>query len=119
MKTLDAIVTDLENVASGALLVEDWEVDPDDAATLLGALDPGAAAFEGWADLELMGHRTRVAYVKPVELAHRGFLELTWKVGERGFREIYSPSAVFCLTPLESEEQATQLLEARNSELRF
>lgn len=107
----NALLDDLRVLADedGGML----ELSAADAVDVLAALEP-AAGFEGWADVELMGHRTRVAYVKPIEIAHRGFLDLTWRKGEIECREIYSPTAVFCLTPLEDEEQARKLLEARD-----
>lgn len=103
----EALVKELEQIAAsdGSTLV----LDPSEAVEIIAMLEPREPGFEGWADVELMGHRQRVAYVKPIEIAHRGFLELTWTVGEQHCREIYSPSAVFCLTPLE-EEQARALL---------
>lgn len=88
-----------------------------DAAELLAMLEPKPPAFEGWADLELMGHRRRFAHVRTVELAHRGFLELTWSHGDTDYREIYSPSAVFCMTPI-TEEQAHALI-ANNTDIPF
>lgn len=91
--------------------------------------------FEQWADVELMGHRRRIALVREVEIGHRTFLELTsfpevnrcsvcglyhrGRDGRHGCEEfveptekqveIYSPSAVFCMTPLASEEAAYEL----------
>lgn len=105
-----------ERLAEDLLVIVDGEatgvdLDPEEAALLADAVR--RPSFEGWADIELMGHRTRVAHVRELEIAHRGFLELTWRKGEVECREIYSPTAVFCLTPLEDEEQARKLLEAR------
>jgi hypothetical protein len=94
-------------------------ITPAEAAILVECLEPPrASAFEGWADVELMGHRTRIAYVREIELAHRGFFELTWnETGNHGTierREIYSPTAVFSITPLDDEAEAERLREARD-----
>jgi hypothetical protein len=88
----------------------------DEAALLLEQFEPKRAPeFEGWADIDLMGHRNRVAYVREIELAHRGFLELTWiePGSEIKRREIYATSAVFSLIPLEDEAAALELLDSR------
>lgn len=60
----------------------------------------------GWAVVELMGHRRLTAYVRPVEVAGKGFLRLDIPgpetAGESGpFRatQIVSPDAVYCITP--------------------
>lgn len=97
-RTREQLAAALAEIASHEI----WPltISPQEAALLLDALEPKKPAFEGWADVELMGHRQRIAYVREFELAHRGFLELTWREGELDHREIYSPSAVFCLTPI-------------------
>ena len=80
--------------------------------------------FEGWAILELMGHRRLAGYVREVELAGSGMLRLDVPDEEDGDKtceecgansadgcicepalgpvqatQFYSPSAVYCLTP--------------------
>lgn len=58
-------------------------------------------AFEGWAILELMGHRRLAGYVRAVELAGAGLLRID--VPGEGDTPIatqfYSPAALYCLTP--------------------
>lgn len=106
----------------GVILVE---LTPPDIGVLLEALEPERpSVFEGWADVELMGHRSRIAYLREVELGHRGFLELTWTEangdGDDINRcEIYSPAAVFSITPLDGEAEADQLREARRTDFAF
>lgn len=70
--------------------------------------------FEGWAIVELMGHRRLAGYVTEQEIAGASFLRLdiagpdskvepgsdipvTGFVG--GTTQFYSPSAVYCITP--------------------
>ena len=63
--------------------------------------------FEGWAILELMGHRRLAGYVKEVELAGAGVLRLDvpGEGDETSATQFYAPSALYCLTPV-SEETA-------------
>lgn len=58
-------------------------------------------AFEGWAILELMGHRKLAGYVKQEEIAGSGFLRIDVPGEGDGAiaTQFYSPSAVYCLTP--------------------
>jgi len=67
-------------------------------------------AFEGWAIVELMGHRRLAGYVREVEIAGQGMLRLdvpgwihtepTGEQEERGAAtQFYSPNALYCLTP--------------------
>jgi hypothetical protein len=75
------------------------------------------SVFEGWAILELMGHRRLAGYVREQELAGHGFIRLdvpgadgkdavstvpggTW---EPIVTQLYSPAAVYCLTPTTEE----------------
>lgn len=72
------------------------------------------AAFEGWAVLELMGHRRLGGYVSEAELAGGKFIRIDVpepdqdsSVGSPGrplpnatrATQLYGASAVFCLTP--------------------
>ena len=70
------------------------------------------ATFEGWAILELMGHRRLAGYVQEVELAGHGMLRLDVPAGfdpDTGYTEdapddvqatqFYSPASLYCLTP--------------------
>jgi hypothetical protein len=60
------------------------------------------APFEGWAILELMGHRRLAGYVREQELAGSGFIRLDVP-GAEGEDDVatqfYAPGAVYCLTP--------------------
>ena len=116
-RTLEELRNALADVAHG---FDGVELSPDEAATLIAALEPRKPAFEeGWYEVELMGHRRRVAHVRELEIAHRGFLDLRWKAGDVEQREIYSPSAVFCLTPLEDEAAAERLAAVDRDEIPF
>jgi hypothetical protein len=68
------------------------------------------ATYEGWAILELMGHRRLAGYVREQEIAGAAFLRLdvpgdpiTNIDVESGTTtaatQFYSPQAVYCLTP--------------------
>lgn len=65
--------------------------------------------FEGWAILELMGHRRLAGYVSEVELAGAGMLRLDIPAVGDGADEnmattqFYSPSSLYCLTPTTEE----------------
>ena len=56
--------------------------------------------FEGWAILELMGHRRLGGYVAEATVAGAGFLRIDVP-GADGpeATQFYSPSSVYCLTP--------------------
>lgn len=56
--------------------------------------------FEGWAVLELMGHRRLAGYVSEQEIAGKGFLRLDVPDGDTtAATQFYSPASVYCLTP--------------------
>jgi len=60
--------------------------------------------FEGWAILELMGHRRLAGFVSEATIGGGSFLRLDVPKGEDGGSEavatqFYSPSAVYCITP--------------------
>lgn len=65
------------------------------------------AEFEGWAILELMGHRKRPGWVKEVELAGTKMLRVDIPVdgAEAGetVTEFYGGPAVYCLRPASKE----------------
>lgn len=60
-------------------------------------------AFEGWALLELMGHRTRPGYVKEVEMAGGKMLRVDIPAGDDTVTEFYGVSAVYSLRPATEE----------------
>ena len=61
--------------------------------------------YEGWAILELMGHRRLAGYVSEAELAGGKFIRIDIRPEQREadaqpvMTQYYSPSAVFSLTP--------------------
>lgn len=61
-------------------------------------------AFEGWAILELMGHRSRPGYVKEVEMAGGKMLRIDIPVstGEH-VTEFYGCSAIYSIRPATEE----------------
>ena len=65
--------------------------------------------FEGWAILELMGHRRLAGYVTETEIAGAGVLRLDVPDGSEGEEggvfatQFYAPSALYCLTPTTEE----------------
>lgn len=72
--------------------------------------------FEGWAIVELMGHRRLAGYVREVEIAGAGMLRLDVpgeKEGETVATRFYSPSALYCLTPT-TEETARAVARGAN-----
>lgn len=79
----------------------------------------GSERFEGWAILELMGHRRLAGYVQEAELAGGAFLrldvpdpdELPGPIGGTHAplaTQFYAPHAVYCLTPT-TEETAREV----------
>jgi hypothetical protein len=77
--------------------------------------EASAASFEGWAILELMGHRRLAGYVSEELVGGSCMIRLDIpgpkRAGEVAATQFYSPSALYCLTPT-TEELARQLAEA-------
>lgn len=76
-------------------------------------------AFEGWAILELMGHRRLGGYVSEATVAGAGFLRIDVPGDDGGAdpdsmvaTQFYSPSSVYCLTPV--TEEMARAVAARN-----
>lgn len=71
--------------------------------------------FEGWAIVELMGHRRLAGYVKEVEIAGAGMLRLD--IPEEGdaaaATQFYAPGAVYAITP--TTEETARLVRSRPS----
>jgi hypothetical protein len=63
-------------------------------------MSEGAPPFEGWAILELMGHRRLAGYVQAQEIAGAGMLRIDVP-GDDGpiATQFYAPAAVYCITP--------------------
>ena len=56
--------------------------------------------YEGWAILELMGHRRLAGYLRAVELAGAGMLRIDVPGDDAAVAtQFYSPAAVYCVTP--------------------
>ena len=58
--------------------------------------------FEGWVIIELLGHRKLGGYLKEQAIAGTSFLRLDIpnKDGKHAATQFYSPSAVYCITPV-------------------
>ncbi len=54
-----------------------------------------------WAIVELMGHRRLAGYVSEQSIAGKGFirLDIPAAAGQESVTQLYSPQAVYCLTP--------------------
>lgn len=74
-----------------------------------------AETFKGWAILELMGHRRLAGYVTEEEIAGAGMIriDVPGEDGEMVATQYYSPSALYCLSPV-TEELARAV--ARNNQ---
>lgn len=59
--------------------------------------------FEGWAILELMGHRSRPGYVKEVEMAGGKMLRIDIPIADGHVTEFYGCSAVYSMRPASEE----------------
>lgn len=84
-------------------------------------MESESGKFEGWAIVELMGHRRLAGFVTEAEIAGQAFLRLdivgpqteidegdgpkvALKGGfEGGVTQFYGPAAVYCLTPTTQE----------------
>ena len=71
-------------------------------------------AYEGWALVELMGHRQTAGQVTEVEMAGTKVfrVDTPGQNGEPVATQFYSGSAIYCLTPC-SEQVARQFLDSR------
>lgn len=58
--------------------------------------------FEGWAILELMGHRKLAGYLSEHEIAGKGFIRIDVPT-EPPATQLYSPAAVYAITPTTEE----------------
>ena len=62
-----------------------------------------APAFEGFAIVELMGHRQRAGFVKEVEMAGAKMLRIDIPCEGGDVTEFYSPTALYALRPCSAE----------------
>jgi hypothetical protein len=75
-----------------------------------------AAAFEGWALVELMGHRQRVGLVREVEMFGGKFLRIDIPYESGEITEYYGASALYALRPCSEEiarDSVRQLYDPR------
>ena len=57
-------------------------------------------SFEGWAILELMGHRRLAGFLSEQEIAGASFLRLDIHTDSQAIvTQFYTPQAVYCMTP--------------------
>lgn len=66
--------------------------------------------FEGWAVVELMGHRKLAGYVRPATVAGAGMLRIDVpgptakdESGPWEATQYYAPAALYCLTPVAAD----------------
>lgn len=59
----------------------------------------GQTTFEGWAILELMGHRRLIGRLSTVTIAGASFLRIDVPLDGAEGTQFYSPSAVYAITP--------------------
>lgn len=69
-------------------------------------------AFEGWAIVELMGHRRLAGHISEQDIAGQAFLRLDVPA-EQPVTQFYSAAAVYCITP--TTEEIARGLAARIS----
>lgn len=75
-----------------------------------------ADAFEGWAILELMGHRRLGGYVSEATIGGSNFLRIDVPGdGATKATQFYSPSALYCLTPT-TEDMARRVAKMATPE---
>ena len=72
----------------------------------MGELEQGTP-FEGWAILELMGHRRLAGYVREQDVAGASFVRIDVPradvENEALATQFYAPAAVYCITPTTEE----------------
>lgn len=68
--------------------------------------------FEGWAILELMGHRKLAGELREATIAGKAFIRLDVP-GEPPVTQFYSADAVYCITP--STEELVRAFSKRTS----
>lgn len=60
-----------------------------------------ATPFEGWAILEVMGHRTRPGFVQEVEIAGGKMLRVDIPQPDGPISEFYGASSIYSIRPVE------------------
>ncbi|HEV2071060.1 MAG TPA: hypothetical protein VGR26_14820 [Acidimicrobiales bacterium] len=71
--------------------------------------------YEGWAIVELMGHRRLAGRVSEAEQYGTAMLRLDVPAvdGQQAATQFYGGSAIYCVTP--TDEEAARLVAARNA----
>lgn len=81
--------------------------------------DQAGPIFEGWAILELMGHRRLAGYLSEVTIAGHGFVRLEIPAGPDGepaATQFYAPGSVYAITP--TTERMARLVRSRPQPVR-
>jgi len=75
-----------------------------------------AETFSGWVKLELFGHKVEAGYLTERQISGAGFLQLTVPATDEhpAYTKLYSPSAVYGISPL--EEETARALAGRYNE---
>lgn len=71
-------------------------------------------AFEGWAIVEIMGHRTRPGYVKEVEIAGGRMLRVDIPAPDADVTEFYGVASIYSIRPC-SEQMARDQASTANA----
>ena len=67
-----------------------------------------AASFDGWAILELMGHRIRIGLVQEAEMFGVKMLRIDIPAGDGTVTEFYQPQVIYALRPVAEEIARTE-----------
>ena len=62
-----------------------------------------SATFEGWAILELMGHRKLAGHVTEATVAGAAMIRIDVPQGDETVTQFYAPHALYALTPTTEE----------------
>lgn len=76
-----------------------------------------APAFEGWAVLEILGHRTRPGFVREVEVAGAKMLRVDVPTVDGDITEFYSMASIYSIRPC-AEDVARDAASERYGNLR-
>lgn len=93
---------------------EEYLADADEILKLVAEHGRASGAYDGWAILELMGHRRLGGIVTEVEVAGAAMLRIDVPgEGDAPYApQLYSPSALYCLTP--TTEEAARAVARHN-----
>lgn len=94
---------------------EEYLADADEILRLVAEHGRQSGVYDGWGILELMGHRRLGGIVTEVEVAGAAMIRIDVPgEGEEGTyaTQLYSPSALYCLTP--TTEEAARAVARHN-----